>query len=215
MTNYRKTAQINHYNGLSTVSKPSDAQIGSTFYEYDTNDTYFTPDGASWYVKDSKSVKMFSTFITASAAAAYASLDVITTTSVASAAATFVVSGAAAYNGGTGEIRGMIVKTQTDSSSIEPIVYVFNSTPNGSLIDNTANTSPTYSDVSTSIYMGRVDFSRANALGTAYAFASCLPLPFTTKTSADDLYYLLSSATAVTLAAASREIAIISQIKRN
>jgi hypothetical protein len=63
--------------------------------------------------------------------------------------------------------------------------------------------------------MGRVDFTRANALGTAYAYASCLPLAFTTNTSADDIYYVLSTATAVTLAAASREIAIISQIKRN
>ncbi len=49
-----KQGVIGRYSGLSTDTKPTGATVlkGSTFYEYDTNDTYFTPDNTNWYIKD-------------------------------------------------------------------------------------------------------------------------------------------------------------------
>jgi hypothetical protein len=39
--------------GLSTATKDTGVPIGSTWYEYDTGDTYITYDGTNWSIKDS------------------------------------------------------------------------------------------------------------------------------------------------------------------
>jgi hypothetical protein len=36
------------YIGLSTDAKPTGVEIGSTFWEYDTNKVYSTYDGTNW-----------------------------------------------------------------------------------------------------------------------------------------------------------------------
>jgi hypothetical protein len=37
--------------GLSTDTKPTPAEIGSTFYEFDTQNLFHTPDGTHWVIK--------------------------------------------------------------------------------------------------------------------------------------------------------------------
>ena len=36
------------YIGLSTDTKPTSVPIGSTFFEYNSRDTYITYDGTNW-----------------------------------------------------------------------------------------------------------------------------------------------------------------------
>ena len=43
-----ESIQIHRWTGLSTDTKPTEAPIGSTFYEYDTGKLFITYDGASW-----------------------------------------------------------------------------------------------------------------------------------------------------------------------
>jgi hypothetical protein len=39
---------INKYIGLNADAKPTGVPAGSTFFEYDTGDTYVTYDGDNW-----------------------------------------------------------------------------------------------------------------------------------------------------------------------
>jgi len=212
----RKSGAIHHYSGLSTDTKPTGTTVapGSTFYEYDTNDTYFTNDSSTWVVKDSKSIKRFAVTTAISAAAAYAANDVIANSATASSATAWAFSSVAAYNGAAGEIVQAQLVSKTANSSVEAKVYLFNGTPGGVKTDNVANTSPVWSDVSTSIYVGRLDFPKSTAQGDAWLpeSASCLPLYFTTPVSADDLYAIVTTATAATFS--SKELTLALWIRR-
>lgn len=43
---------IKRYVGLSTDTKPTSVRIGSTFFEFDTQHLYHTPDGTNWVMKN-------------------------------------------------------------------------------------------------------------------------------------------------------------------
>lgn len=43
-----KIGTTNRYTGLSTDTKPTDAPVGSTFFEYNTGVEYITYDGTNW-----------------------------------------------------------------------------------------------------------------------------------------------------------------------
>jgi len=215
----KKEVAIHRYVGLSTDTKPTGTTvpIGSTFYEYDTNDTYLTPDNTNWIIKDSKSVKKFSVTTTVSAATAYAANDVISNTETASSATPWTFASTAGYNGGTGKIIQAELVSETANPSVEAKVYIFSGSPGGALADNAANTSPVWSDVSTGIYVGRIDFPKMTTRGDALVpeSASCLPLYFTTPASADDLYAIITTVTAATIATASRELILSLWVKRS
>ena len=215
----KKQGAIQRFSGLSTDTKPtgSTIAIGSTFYEYDSNDTYFTPDNANWYIKDSKSVKVFPVTTTVSAATAYSSGDVIANTQTATSAVAWAFSAVAGYNGGTGEIIQAQLVAQTANPSIEAVAYLFNASPGGALADNAANTSPVWADVSTGIYIGRLDFPKMTTRGDAWLpeSASCLPLSFSTSSTADDLFAIIVTATAATINTSSREMTLTLWARRS
>jgi len=50
-----RVATIKRFIGLSTDTKPTDAPVGSTFYEYDTNLMCVTYDGTNWTTKSGSS----------------------------------------------------------------------------------------------------------------------------------------------------------------
>jgi len=53
MTVQRIGSMGNRFIGLSTDTKPASAQIGATFFEYDTQAFYITPDGGTtWTLKE-------------------------------------------------------------------------------------------------------------------------------------------------------------------
>ena len=211
----KKSGAIHHYSGLSTDTKPTGVTVapGSTFYELNTNDTYFTNDSSTWVIKDSKSVKRHAVTTAVSAAAAYAAGDVISNSATASSATAWTFSAVAGYNGATGKIVQADFECKTPTSSIEPKVYLFSGTPNGVLTDNVANTSPTWGDVSTGVFIGRLDFPKTTVRGNAILpeSSSCLPLYFTTPTSADDLYAIVTTATACTISTKEATLAIYIQ----
>jgi|GEM_PF-666399 hypothetical protein len=61
---------VHNYLGVSSDTKPTGVTIGSTFYEYDTRNTYITYDGTNWSLKKSEAdlaVIATGTFTTSSA----------------------------------------------------------------------------------------------------------------------------------------------------
>jgi hypothetical protein len=61
---------INNYLGSSSDTKPTGVTIGSTYYEYDTRNTFITYDGTNWVIKKSEAdlaVLATGTFTTSSA----------------------------------------------------------------------------------------------------------------------------------------------------
>ena len=219
----KKSGAIIHYSGLAGDTKPTGTTvpIGSTFYEYDTNDTYFTPDNTNWYVKDSKSTKIVTVQNTISAAGAYASGDVISTTSAATAL-TWDFLGAAGANGGNGEIVQALIESDSNICSAVPILHIFTtSAPNSVRTDNSQGNAPTQADVSTNVYIGHIDFpvmsafgaTTANSQAALYSTASCLPLHFVCASGEDDIHGILMTATAATFA--SKTITIKLWVKRH
>jgi hypothetical protein len=59
------------YIGLSTDTKPTSGTPGSTFWAYDTNILFETPDGANWYTKEIRSIVQPTTIDLQQAAATY------------------------------------------------------------------------------------------------------------------------------------------------
>ena len=52
----RRLSTLNRYIGLSTDGKPTDAPVGSTFFEYDTQIMYIIQDGNLWERKDPQDI---------------------------------------------------------------------------------------------------------------------------------------------------------------
>jgi hypothetical protein len=216
-----KESTISRYIGLSSDVKPTGATVpkGSTFREYDTNDTYITPDQTNWVIQDSKSVKRFKVLTVLAATGAYASGDILSNSEVASSAITWNFNAVAGCNGGGGKIVQAQVETTEDTPSATLTMYLFTATPTCVLTDNVAGALPLATDVSTGIYLGKIDFPAfsvwgvANANSMLYAAASCMPFYFTTSSGADDLKGVLITSTGATFA--SKELAITLWVKRD
>jgi len=217
----KKESIISRWLGLSSDTKPTGATVpvGSTFFEFDTNDTYITYDSTNWVVKDSKSVKRFKVTTVLGASVAYSSGDVLSNSNIASSAITWNFDAVAGYNGGSGKIVQAQVETTEDTPSAALTMYLFTNTPTCTLLDNYAGALPLATDVSTGIYLGKIDFPAfsvqgvANANSMLYAAASCMPFYFTTASGADDLKGVLITATSATFA--SKELAITFWVKRD
>jgi len=208
----KKEVAIHRYVGLSTDSKPSGntVPIGSTFYEYDTNDTYLTPDNTNWILKDSKSVRKFTVTKTLSASAAYVSGDVLSESP--SAGTTWDFASVAAYNGGSGRIVQIQAETNALACSADLKLYLFTtSSPGCNVNDNLGNGAPAHSDVSSGVYLGSIDLGTLAVLGSGDAIVqlneentdSDLPFYFNTPSTADDLHAVMVTATAATFASKS------------
>ncbi len=216
----KKQGAIHRYSGLSTDLKPtgSTVAIGSTFYEYDSNDTYFTPDYTNWYIKDSKSIKTSSVLVSVSAAAAYASGNVLSNSASANLATVWTLPDMAGYARGTGQIIQLQVESNANVCSLEPVLFFFNSSaPDSVKTDNVAGNAPTHVDVSTGVYLGRLQIPKVvqwGASADSAAMATISTLPFSYKTgSTDDLYFIMETATAATFA--SKEIHVRAWYKRS
>jgi len=216
-----KEGPIHRYTGLSTDTKPTGSTVayGSTFYEYDTNDTYFTPDNASWYIKDSKSVKRITVTYTLSAAAAYGAGDVLSDSISADKATTIDFASVAGYAGGTGQIVNLLIHSNDSSPSAEPVLYFFTtSSPVSAKVDNAAGNSPIHGDVSAGVYVDRIQFGSMVTLGTgadstAYPVASTLPVWFSTSSTDSGLHVIMETATAATFA--SKELIFDMWVRRS
>jgi hypothetical protein len=58
-------ATIKRWAGLSTDTKPTDAPVGSTYLEYDSQQLYMTPDGGTtWVVKNPSPIQSYGTPLT-------------------------------------------------------------------------------------------------------------------------------------------------------
>jgi len=204
---YKKQGPMQRYSGLSSETKPSGSTvgIGSTAYEYDKNDTHFTPDNTNWYVKDSKSVIRVRATLTASAAAAYASGDAISNSVSADKATTIDFASVAGHAGGTGRIVWAQMESNANNPSAEPILHFFNtSSPNSAKVDNAACNAPTHPDVSTGAYLGSMAFNNFSVLGVsadsqATPVASTdFPFWFVTASADSGLHAIMQTATAAT-----------------
>ncbi len=216
----KKEGPIQRYVGLSSDTKPTGATvaIGSTFLEYDTNDTYITPDNTNWYVKDSKSIKTASVLVSVSAAAAYASGDVLSNSASANLATVWTLPDMAGYPGGSGQILQLDIESNANVCSMEPVLYFFTtSAPNSVKTDNVAGNAPTHPDVSAGVFIGRVLMPKLSQIGASAdstALSSVSTMPFSYKTgSTDDLYFIMQTATAATFA--SKEIHVKTWYKRS
>ena len=217
----KKETRIHRYIGLSTDTKPtgSTVELGSTFLEYDTNDTYITPDNTSWYIKDSKSVKRVSATYTLSAAVAYGSGDVMSNSSTPATAVTIDFASIAGYAGGTGQIVNLLIHSNDNTPSAEPVLYFFTtSSPASAKIDNDSGDAPVHADVSTGVYVNRVQFSKMVTLGsgadsTAFPVVSTLPVWFTTSSTDSGLHAIMETATAATFA--SKELIFDMWVRRS
>lgn len=47
----KKLATVNKYTGLAADTKPTSVPVGSTFWEYDSNQLHITYDGTLWVLK--------------------------------------------------------------------------------------------------------------------------------------------------------------------
>ncbi len=216
----KKEGPIHRYVGLSTDVKPTGATvaIGSTFLEYDSNDTYITPDNTNWYVKDSKSIKTASVLVSVSAATAYASGDVLSNSTSVNLATVWTLPDMAGYAGGTGQITQLQVESNANVCSLEPVLFFFTSSaPDSVKTDNVAGNAPTHVDVTTGVYIGRLQLPKVlqwGASADSAAMATPSSLPFSYKTgSTDDLYFIMETATAATFA--SKEIHVRAWFKRS
>lgn len=204
----KKQKSIQRYSGLSSDTKPtgSTVEIGSTFYEYDKNDTYFTPDNTSWYVKDSKSIKKVTVETSVSAVTAYISNDVVGNSISAALATTWDFVSVAGYNGGSGKIVQAQIESNANICSLDPVFFFFTtSSPNSAKIDNAACNAPTQTDVSSGVYLGRLGFSPLAAQGVSadsnvmlYESASNMPFYYTTASGDNGIHAIMMTATAAT-----------------
>lgn len=215
-----KQGPIVKYGGYSTDTKPTGVTVpkGATFREYDTNDTYSTPDSSTWIISDSKSIKTSSVLVAVSAAAAYSSGDVLSNSATGSSAVVWTLPDMAGYAGGTGQILGIQIESNANVCSLEPILYFFTSSaPNSVKTDNVAGNAPTHVDVSTGVFIGSLLFNKLSVQGVSAdsnAMAVASTLPFNYKTgSTDDLYFIMETATAATFA--SKEIHVMAWYRRS
>ena len=210
----KKETRTQRYIGLSTDTKPTGSTIewGSTFFEFNTGDTYITPDSSNWYLKESISPRRVKAVMTLSAATAYASWDVLSDSISADKAHTWDFTSVIGYAGGMGEILGAQILSNANVCSLEPVLFLYTtSNPVAAKIDNAACNSPVQADVSSGVYLGRINFPNlavqgASANSNAMAFASQFPVFFLTSSTDNGIHGILMTATAATFA--SKDITI-------
>jgi len=219
------TARITRYIGLSTDTKPTAAShpnqpspvVGSTFWEYDTDQLWVTYDATNWSRKDTifKGVLKKVSVTKALVGGAYSAEDIL---SESTTEGTFWTFSAIARADGA---SGYIVRAQAicETTNITPrlTLFLFNATPTCAKNDNVANTALLHADLAN--YVGRIDFPALEDLG-GDSMALCtpgttgnLPLAFTCASGADDLYGVLVTRDAVTPSAGD-DMTIILQIEQ-
>jgi len=208
----KKETRTQRFIGLSTDTKPTGAEFGSTFFEFNTGDTYITPDSSNWYLKESINPRRVKAVMTLSAATAYASFDVLSDSISADKAHTWDFTSVIGYAGGVGELLGAQIQSNANVCSLEPVLFLYTtSSPVSAKIDNAACNSPVHTDISTGVFLGRVNFPNltvqgASADSNAMAFASQFPVYFLTSSTDNGIHGILMTATAATFP--SKEVAI-------
>lgn len=192
----KKEQAIQRFIGLSTDTKSTGVAIGSTFFEYDTSDTYITYDGTNYTLKKSpvfNKIKTVNSTKEIMCSGAYAAGDVVTNTATNAWVFPAVVDG----NGGSGIITHARVVAETSSASGDLSIDLYTQSPTCTIVDNSPNTSPVIGDVTAGTYIGRIDFPIPAAIGatgcavaetTPYSASSGLPLPFTCASATNAVY---------------------------
>ncbi len=215
----KKETRTQRYIGLSTDTKPTGAtvEVGSTFFEFNTGDTYITPDSSNWYLKESEKARRVKCVMTLSAATAYASWDALSNSISADKAITWDFTPVIGYAGGAGEILGANIQSNANVCSLEPVLFLFTtSSPVSAKVDNAACNAPVQTDISTGVYLGRINFPNltvqgASADSNAMAFASQFPVYFVTSSTDNGIHGILMTATAATFP--SKEVALTLWVK--
>lgn len=198
----KKENAIIRFIGASTDTKPTGATvpIGSTFYEYDTKELYITYDNTNWVKKKVapfNDIKVVRSVKTLDASAIYHAFDVLSEDSSSGVGTVWRFNSVVDGNGGSGVITHAQCMTETSSASGDISLYLFNATPTCTLADHAANTAPVYSDVTASIYIGKIDFPNLAAVGTTgeatavvtpYTASGGLPLPFVCESTTNAIF---------------------------
>lgn len=198
----KKEQAICRYIGAASDTKPTGTTVpvGSTFFEYDTSDTYITYDSTNWVLKKAskdQKLKIVRSVKTLAASAAYVANDVLSESISTDVATHWQFLSVVDANGGSGIITHAQVMAETSSASGDITLYLFSASPSGTLRDNLANTAPTYNDVTASKLIGKIDFpllvadsttGEAVALATPYTASSGLPLPFICASATNVIY---------------------------
>lgn len=111
----------------------------------------------------------------------------------------------AKVNGGTGYIVKAHAICETTAVTPRLTLFLFNATPTSELRDHVTNTAPLHANVTSEIYLGKIDFPAMGDLGTGDSEAIAtpstygnLPLAFQCATAADDLIGILVTRDAFT-----------------
>ncbi len=198
----KKEQVLQRYTGLSTDTKPTTGVTpGSTFYAYDTGDTYITIDsGSTWTVKKNqlyKRIRVVNSNVSIACKAAYASFDVFSDDASAGSAHPWTFSNVVDGNGQGGIITEARICIADSSASGDLCMYLFTESPTCAIADNASNTAPVLTDVASGMYVGKINFPILSALtangcaetvATPYTASSNLPMPFTCNSSTRSLY---------------------------
>ena len=197
------------WTGLSSDTKPTKASFpgevgnGSTFFETDTGELYFTADGTTWVLKGfSGAVREVTDTQAVAAADNYGINDVLC--SSASTGVVWNFADVVSRNGGNGYITKAQITCETTAQAHRLTLLLFDATPTSELRDNVTNTGP--SDTDRPNYLGKIDFPALESLGAGNSDTLAIPssptsgIPFAfTCASADvDLYGILVTRDAFT-----------------
>lgn len=209
MTILRVARTAGRWTGLSSDTKPTKAAYpgevgqGSTFFETDTGDLYFTADGTTWVLKGfNAAVKEVTDTQAVAAAENYGANDVL-----CSSAATGVVwnfANVVSAVGRSGYITKAQITCETTAQAHRPTLFFFDATPTSELRDNVTNTAP--ADADRTKYLGKIDFPALESLGagnsdtvaTPSSPTSGVPFAFTCAAADRDLYGILVTRDAFT-----------------
>lgn len=196
----KKESSIYRYTGLSTDTKPTSVPVGSTFYEYDTYRMAITYDGTNWVYKKSPSynpINIVRSVKTLACSAEYAANDVLSESISTDKATHWTFSSIVDSNGDSGVITYAQALTECSSASGDLVLHLFSASPSCALTDNSANTAPSYNDITASKYIGKISFGKlasdsttgeATAQANPYTASSGLPLPFTCASATTVIY---------------------------
>lgn len=203
------------YIGTSTDTKPTAAspqsmrvpQIGSTFFERDTNTLYITYDQTNWVVK-SKILGDFTEVrvsqVIDGSLGAYTAGDVVSADDCCTTLAIPWQFTVAKANGRLVTIHAALLFNETENAAVLYDLILFNATPTGDLRDNAANDNPIKADMSK--WLGIIEFPSSIARGATVATTTqATPstvgnLPLTVKCATADtkIYGVLVTRTAYT-----------------
>lgn len=196
----KKQTAINRYIGNSTDSKPtgSTVPIGSTFLEQNTSDIYITYDNTNWVKKKviGTNIRIVKAIKTLEATNIYHEDDILSEDSSAGVATVWTFADVVDASGGAGVITEVQCFAETTSATGDIILDLYVATPTCDLTDHVTTDSPAFSDITASVYLGRIytpklsgfgDTAGAVARATPETASSQLPLSFVCAADSKDL----------------------------